>query len=491
MVTVAAAFDNILAPGVSIVENTAGFRTPEIASHNAIYMFGSATAGETHTPTLIRNVTDFLNQFGGSNSEASVRLLFRNHDNAIVYFTRVGIGAKKTVTIDSADVETYTLAISGEGRFGNYNADISYEADALDTLNTVTSGLIEAINVSTVASEVSAVSTGDSTFLIRTDAPGSTLTATVTAGSASVVDSTSSTPTAQDYVSALEGAFDLDDEWPQGFVIAPEAFRSFTTGLDRVTVGAAMENLVSNKRRDWVAIIDPGPGLNTVEQYKADAQPYSSPQGHVCYYLPYFVDLEGTTVPPSAAIAGINSLRFSQQGYHQPAAGPSFPVAGVVDVTSKLGYQEQSVLNPLGINVIRKLQNKGICVWAMRNRTEDAFYRFTVHRVIMNVLNGTLRRALDFELFNSIDGAGVRLERIEETCRAVCRQMWIAKALFGEEADEAYQVICSFDNNSDDQLERGNVLVEVYVAPSPAIEKILIATYRAGIGQVQQVSSVQ
>jgi phage tail sheath protein FI len=301
-----------------------------------------------------------------------------------------------------------------------------------------------------------------------------------------VTDATPVAVTAADFISAIEQSFDYEEDWPQGFLISPEAFQHLTLATDRLAVGSAMENLAADENFDWKSLVDCGSDHSTVALVQTDGQQYVSPQGHTAFYAPYVKDLEGNIIPCSAAIAGMATKRFSEQGYHQPMAGARYPLQGVIDVDVRFGNQDQSVLNPLGINLVRSLRNIGVVSWAMRTRSSDTFYRFTVTRVIMNVLNGTLRRAYNFDLFNSIDGRGVQLARMEETARAVCRRMWISKALYGNTEAEAFEVRCSAANNDEDQLENGNVLVEVWAAPSPAVEKVLINSFRTRIGQVQE-----
>jgi uncharacterized protein len=287
------------------------------------------------------------------------------------------------------------------------------------------------------------------------------------------------------YVDAIENTFDYEEDWPQGFIIAPEAFETLETATQRLAVANAMHTLAADKNYDWFAILDCAPSNDTVVELQNEAATYVAPQGHSAYYAPFLTDLESQTVAPSPAIAAIATKRFREEGFHQPFAGAKYPVQGVIDVAVKYGNQEQETLNPLGVNLIRNLRNKGVVCWAMRTRSADPFYRFVNTRIIMNVLNGTLRRGFDFDLFSAIDGQGVLLSRIEETARAVCDQLWRGKALFGNSPDEAYEVVCSFENNDANQLEQGNVLVQVFVAPSPAVEKILINTVRVSLGNVQ------
>lgn len=473
-------FANFKRPGVRVVETTAGYRVLTIADFETIYIVGSATTGTYLTPTLVKSLADFTNQFGSSPSEAAIKLLFRNNRRAIAYFIRTNIANQHEVTITAVSAEDYTLTIQGTA--------VATPILGTDTPTTARDKMIAQINSSSVAAAVTAIATAADKFVIRSDNPGTTVTVAETETNLTVTALAPVTPTAADYVYAIENTFDYEEDWSQGFLIAPQAFQLLTSQSDRLAVANAMEGLASDENFDWCALIDCGPTIDTVAELSTEGQLYVSPQGHSHYYAPYLTDLENGVVPPSAAIAAMATKRFAEEGFQQPAAGAKYPLQGVLDVAVKYTNQDQEVLNPLGINLIRNLRNKGIVSWAMRTRSADTYYRFTVTRVIMNVLNGTLRRGFDFDLFSSIDGEGVLLSRIEETARAVCRRLWRGKALFGNTEAEAFEVICNFENNTPDELENGNVLVEVYVAPSPAVERILINTIRVPIGQVQDAA---
>ncbi|MBD2256655.1 phage tail sheath subtilisin-like domain-containing protein [Pseudanabaena sp. FACHB-2040] len=485
MTNILTAFANFTRPGVRVVETTAGYRVLEIASFQAVYMIGSATTGNFLEPTLVRSLEDFTNQFGSSTSEAAVKLYFRNDRSGLLYFIRTPIAAEYTVTVDTAGAGTYGVDING--------VEVEATAVAADTPASIASLLIQGINTSAAASAVTAVAGMTANqLLIRQDNPLGTMPTVTLDENAARMTLTTSTPIvpkAADYVYAIENTFDYEEDWAQGFLIAPQAFQLLPQATDRLAVGNAMHALAAEEGFDWVALVDCGPAVDTVAEAQTDGQQYVSPQGHTFYYAPYVTDLDDVVVPASPAIAGLATKRFKEEGFHQPIAGAKYPLQGVKDVTHRFNNQDQSVLNPLGINLVRYLRNKGVVSWAMRTRSADAFYTFGVTRVIMNVLNGTLRRGFDFDLFNSIDGQGVLLSRIEETARAVCRRMWIGKALFGNSEEDAFEVRCNFENNLSDELERGNVLLEVYAAPSPAVERILINTIRVPVGQVQSAAA--
>lgn len=469
-------FSNFKAPGVRIRETTQGYRSLEIASFQTVYVIGSAASGSYLVPTQILSLADFTNQFGSSPSEASIKLLFRNNRRAIVYFVRTPIAKRFTITVSTAVAGAYTATING--------TTVTYTAPAspAPTLASVATGLLTAINNSSVASAVTAVA-GATTdkVVVRADDPLASLTVTVGGSNLAVAALNLTTPGSSDYVYAIENSFDVQDDWSQGFIIAPEAFQLLTTQSDRLAVGSAMEALASDEAFDWVALIDSGSGLSVAEA-QAEGILYTSPQGHSGFYYPYLTDLEDGTVPPSAGVAGVATRRYREEGFQQPPAGAKFPVLGVKDVVAKINTSQQEVLNPLGINIIRNLRNKGVVIWAMRTRSSSEFYTFLNTRVIMNVLNGTLRRGFDNELFSAIDGSGILLRSIYETAYAVCSRFWRDKVLFGATEKDAFLVKCDFENNTREELERGNVVVEIYVTPVPSMEKLLISTIRVSIG---------
>ena len=312
---------------------------------------------------------------------------------------------------------------------------------------------------------------------------GTTLTVTVT-GSLTSTDVTGTTPTAADYVGTIEAFSDPEDQLRQGFILSPEAFQTLTTASDRLIVGNSMEKLASSEGYDWIALVDAPQAAITVAALQTDSAQYTTAKGHLSYYAPYGVDTEDATVPLSAAIAALAGLKYRQQGFQEPIGGTQYRIAGLKNLTKVFKNVEQDVLNPIGVNLIRNLRNKGIVLFGMRTRSVDALYTFTHTRVIMNVLNGSLRDGFDNFPFSSIDGLGILLHRIEETAIAVCRKLYRGRALFGATEADAFECECSFINNDLDDLENGNVQLFVYAAPAPGVEKVLISTFRVGIGQV-------
>lgn len=288
---------------------------------------------------------------------------------------------------------------------------------------------------------------------------------------------------AADYVSAIQNALDVSEDWPAGFLIAPEAFQGLALESDRVSVGTALENLAATQ--DHMALIDAGDGLTTPSAAETELIQYTTAKGHAAVFWPYVIDLNDNEVPASPAVAAVHTRRFKEEGL-KPGAGAKYPVLGVKDVVTRVNTQQQDTLNPDGINVIRYLRNKGVVVWGMRTRqVDELLYRFIHYRVIQNVINRTFEQGvLDRELFDLIDGEGVLLSRLQERGNSVGRQLYQGGLLFGATEEDAFEVVCDFRNNTTEQLQQGNVLLEFFASIAPGLEKLLINTVPVGIGNV-------
>jgi len=470
-------FNSLNRPGTFLTETTGGFRTPELGSHNTVYMLGSSASGAFAAPTLVSSAKDFTNQFGASPSLKNVELYFENDSAGKLHFIRVQQSAVFSIELDTINTGSDTITINGTA--------VTIALLDADSISEAVDKYIVALNDSPVADSVTATALGGNLIAVRVNVPGAELTVTGSAD-VTVTNITGVLPNAYDYVYSIQNTFDALGivNFEQGYLIAPEAFQNLAEANDRLSVGVAMENLCANAEADWVALVDCGAVHSTVAQVQADGLQYTTAKGHLAYYAPYVVNLADVQLPASAGVAGIATKRNREQGFQEAPAGTRYRMAGVKDVSVKFGNQAQDVLNPNGINLVRYMFNTGVVVWGARTRSSDSFYTFVHTRVIMNVLNGTLRGAFDNDIFSTIDGTGVLFARIKETARSVCRRMWLGRALYGATEAEAFEVVCGTENNDEGDLDNGNVALEVYVATSPTLEKLAVNTIRVGIGQV-------
>ncbi len=478
----------VLAPGTYVFAQEAGFLPVELAPFNATYLIGTAPLGEYNAPTQVISAEDFTNQFGSSSSLQMVKLYFINNPNGVLFFVNARSPQVHEIVISSPVEGNYSLTVAGTVITVPYaDATPSNPEIAVAVVNAINAN--NAINATVFAYDASV---GDNKLRIRGQAaetPTFTITgATAPVGSTMTIGADLAANVSHlDAVWACENAF--DDEMVQGFLCAPEFFATLTNQSDRTSVAVAMENLASKEGFDWMAFIDSGPfeTINTHAKAVVEGQLYTSPRGHVAYFFPYVVDLEDSVIPPSMAIAGLAIRRYRNEGFQEPPAGAKFPVQGVKDVAYKVTKAHQEIGNPLGINAIRNLPNKGIVAWGSRTRSSSPYYRFVNTRIILNILSGTLKHAFDTLIFSAIDGQGILFTRIAETINQICYRLWLGNALYGQRVTDAFHTEVSSRNNPALDLEAGIVRADLWVVPVPTMERLFINVIRTPIGQIQTV----
>lgn len=498
---------NILtAPGIYIGESAAGIAPVELATFNRAYILGSATIGDYAVPRQITDIDDAINQFGllpASVNARSVELFFKNHPFGVLFYSRVPIGALWQFTLGgtavAGDEIEFTLDPLG---LDPVNVIYTVSAEAAASVGDLLTELILAINNNAAVAMVAIAERPDiiaGTINVRLLDPTTValdtyieLVAGVGAGvtvADEYITATSLHPTRDDFLWAIAESFDPDMH-PQGFIAAPEAFKYLEAQADRTAVGQALHDHAASEGFDWFALVDSGPSDKIPNPAAAhiEGKLYSAPFGHLAYYYPYLIDSNEDEIPPSLAVAAIALRRYESEGFPQPPAGAKFRLRGVSDVKFRVKKQHQAVLNPDGINCVRYLPNTGVVVYGARTRSSSPYYRFANTRIILSVLIGTLSTAFDSEVFTAVDGQGILFTRLRETAKAVCYRLYIGGALFGGTPEEAYFVKVDRENNPDLDLEAGVVRMDIYVVPSPTMERLLISVNRTAIGGIDFVT---
>ena len=235
-----------------------------------------------------------------------------------------------------------------------------------------------------------------------------------------------------------------------------------------------------------------------------ESQNFSTTQGFLAYYAPHILNDVGVYVPPTSFVTGLAMKRYRDDiaGFRLPPAGSKYALAGARGVQVPITTGMQNVSNPYGLNALRQLPGYSntdpdtgitygpVFVWGARTRimpgnAEQALYKFVNTRVIMNVIYGTLRNALDNQIFNIIDGRAVTFNQIRTpVSNTLYSNFYVPGALFGASAADAFDVVVDDRNNPAASLENGLVNVQVFVVPVPTLERIEIDLLRVSIGGI-------
>jgi sorbitol-specific phosphotransferase system component IIA len=317
---------------------------------------------------------------------------------------------------------------------------------------------------------------------------------------------------AGDFVYAIEQGMDSKVLSP-GFLFAPEAYTvltyevgsgdfasAFEARQERLKITQALTKAAEGKLgptegivgTQHIALIDCGADEISLSKVQDELDLIKStvgvPFGHAAYYAPYVKNLEDRFIAPSSYVAGIACSRYVNEGFQSPPAGARYPLRGAIGLKFDISAQQQEVTYALGLNPIRSLPNRGIVAWGARTLSPNPLFKFVNTRAILNVLVDVMGRSFDDILFEQIDSAGTVYARVKSIASQILGQFFRQGALFGSRPEQAYLVVCSSANNNANDLENGTVRLDVYVATSPTLERLLVTIVRTPAGQVAQLS---
>lgn len=231
-------------------------------------------------------------------------------------------------------------------------------------------------------------------------------------------------------------------------------------------------------------IIDPEPDVVDVasaEGWKSSKFPFQS--SHAAVYFPNIrVDdpLESGAVrthPPSGAIAGVFARTDSQYGIWQAPAGTEASLSGVYGPSLVLSDDGHGVLNPLGVNCIRKFPIYGTVNFGSRtvdgsNALASDWKYVPVRRTASYILR-SLSEGLRWAVHKP---NGEQLwSQLRLNVTAFMHGMFRQGAFKGVSAREAYFVLCDASTTTPDDINLGVVNIQVGFAPLKPAEFVVVS----------------
>ena len=189
-------------------------------------------------------------------------------------------------------------------------------------------------------------------------------------------------------------------------------------------------------------------------------------------YYPWL--FEGETIfPPSASVAGIYARIERENGDYGVVWPPAnVPVQGVTHLELELDFSEAGLLAEASINPIILQPGRGIVVFGARTLSQDQAYQFINSRRVISMITEQLRRDNEWAVFETNNPH--LWDVLDRDVRYRLEQFWRAGLLAGERAGEQYAVTCNASNNPRDQLDSGQVNVEIRMRPVGTTEQIVI-----------------
>jgi phage tail sheath protein FI len=496
-----------LSPGVYVEELQAGSRPIEGVGTAVAAFVGLAAQGPFNEPRLVTNWGQFTSAFGefveGSYLAHAVYAYFLNGGGAC-YVVRVGADgamptarAELTSAIDK-DKPAFRVAALEPGPSGNdITVDIADPSEPgegvfklvvkqggrpVETFDNVTTGR----GKQNVASVVKAQSK-----LISLEEVGA-LAAPATASNVALSGGAATMPTRvnpDDYVgnsADRTGFAGLEAVDEVTMLSVPDLMSVYEQGtIDLEGVQAVQLAMIAHCELmgDRVAILDAPPGLNAqqIKEWRVDKAGYDSKYASLYWpWIKVFDPLSGKArfVPPSGHIAGIWARSDDERGVHKAPANEV--VRGGIALELQITKSEHDQLNPSGINVIRSFPGRGIRVWGARTLSSDPAWRYLNVRRLFNYVEESILEGTQWVVFepNDLD----LWQRVKRTVNSFLLGVWRSGALFGATPGEAFYVKCDSETNPPDVVDRGQLVVEVGIAPVKPAEFVIfrIAQFSGG-----------
>jgi hypothetical protein len=146
-------------------------------------------------------------------------------------------------------------------------------------------------------------------------------------------------------------------------------------------------------------------------------------------------------------------------------------IRGAIDVVRPLTNGEQALLNPAGINCIRSFPGRGIRVWGARTLSSDPAWRYVNVRRLFNYVEKSVQKGTQWVVFEPNDPS--LWAKVTRDVTAFLTGVWRSGALFGLTAGEAFYVKCDGELNTKDVIDRGQLIVEIGLAPVKPAEFVI------------------
>jgi Bacteriophage tail sheath protein len=282
--------------------------------------------------------------------------------------------------------------------------------------------------------------------------------------------------------SGLEGLQIAEDVT---MVTCPDLMSAYQAGiLDRAAVKAVQLKMIAHCELmgDRMAILDPLPDLSPqeVKAWRETETNYDS--RYAVLYYPW-IKVAGPggvpmDVPPCGYMAGIWARNDNERGVHKAPANEV--VRGALAPATPITKGEQDTLNPKGVNCIRSFTGRGVRVWGARTLSSDPAWRYINVRRLFNYVEKSIEQGTQWVVFEPNDED--LWARVRRDVAAFLTGAWREGMLFGASSGEAFFVKCDAELNPQDVRDRGQLFIDVGLAPVKPAEFVIfrLSQYAGG-----------
>jgi uncharacterized protein len=259
-------------------------------------------------------------------------------------------------------------------------------------------------------------------------------------------------------------------------VCCPDIMAAYESGtLDKDGVKSVQLSMIAHCERmgDRMAILDPLPELSPQEAKRWRERDTNYDSKYAALYYPW-IKVAGPNgqplaIPPSGHMAGIYARNDAERGVHKAPANEV--IRGALEAVTPITKGEQDVLNPIGVNCLRSFTGRGLRVWGARTLSSDPAWRYVNVRRLFNYVERSIETGTQWVVFEPNDPD--LWARVTRDVGAFLTGAWRDGMLFGRSPSEAFYVKCDEELNPPDVRDRGQLIIEIGLAPVKPAEFVI------------------
>jgi phage tail sheath protein FI len=201
------------------------------------------------------------------------------------------------------------------------------------------------------------------------------------------------------------------------------------------------------------------------------------------YYWPWLrmVDADDRTrlVPPSGFLAGCYARRDLEGVHYAPA---NLEIEAARDISLRITEDHIGLLNADAVNTFR-LQ-RGVRPWGARTASSDPNWRYVPVRRLFIMLRRSLEAGFAWITFEPNNHRTWDLVKSRAT--AFLADLHNKRMIAGGNLDEAFFVKCDAENNPPEQVDVGQMVCDIGVAPLVPAEFIMISLVQTMAGPTSE-----
>jgi phage tail sheath protein FI len=268
---------------------------------------------------------------------------------------------------------------------------------------------------------------------------------------------------------------DLDDI---SIVATPGATFDFDGVGGNFHAEAITQILISHceQMRYRVAVID---SVNGHDTGKVRAYRSTFDSKYAALYYPWIGSVDPLTgknieVPPSGSVCGIYARVDRERGVHKAPANEEIRLASGMEFD--INRQQQSILNPLGINCLRYFKSRGYRVWGARTASSDPEWKYINVRRYFAYLEHSIDRGTQWTVFEN--NAAALWNKVRQSIEDFLFNEWRQGHLAGTRPEEAYSVRCDRSTMTQGDIDNGRLICDIGVAPVRPAEFVILRIAR-------------